>query len=240
MDFDLPPPMYRHRLLLYALLIASSTLAQSDGNNSGFWENRSSTLSGGLEFGIPLGEFNFTWGNTTAGLSANIAIPMRTLPLEFGYDFAWGRMGSESSADQAQGNLLAPRSGRSVEVRSNIFGHHGLVRLNPLRGKLRPYGEVLLGARHFVTRSTVTTPNGESTDERDGAWTTSYGWAAGAMYGLGRQFYVEGRVERLFSGRVNYVDPATIQIAADGTVTYEKLSSRTDALQIQLGVGLRF
>ncbi|MBL7952569.1 MAG: hypothetical protein JNM62_12715 [Flavobacteriales bacterium] len=232
--------MYRHRSLIVTALITCTAAAQNNDQGSSFWENRSTTLSGGAEFGIPLGEFDFTWGNTTAGLSANIAIPMRTLPLEFGYDFAWGRMGSESSAEQAQGNILGARSGRKVEVSSSIYGHHGLIRLNPLRGKVRPYGEVLLGARNFVTRSTISTADGMASDERDGKWTTSYGWAVGAMYGIGRQIYVEGRVERLFSGEVSYVDPSTIQIAADGTVSYQKLSSRTDALQIQIGVGLRF
>lgn len=232
--------MYRQLSLLFTLLLSCTVVAQQNDQDAGFWENRSATLSGGVEFGVPLGEFNFTWGNTTAGLSGNISIPMRTLPLEFGYDFAWGRMGSESSAEQAQGNILGARTGRKVEVNSNIYGHHGLIRLNPLRGKVRPYGEVLLGARNFVTRSTVSTADGMTSDERDGTWTGSYGWAVGAMYGIGRQVYVEGRVERLFSGEVSYVDPSTIQIAGDGVISYEKLSSRTDALQIQLGVGLRF
>lgn len=230
--------MTRHLFILPALLTIRLATAQNDGSD--FWQGRSSTLSGGLEFGIPLGEFDFTWGNTTAGLSANLALPMRNLPLEIGYDFAWGRMGGDYSVEQTPGNILAGRTGRKVEVKSNVFGHHGLIRLNPLRGKLRPYGDLMLGARHFITRSTVSTPEGLAEDERDGEWTTSYGWAVGAMYGLSRQFYVEGRVERLFNGEVNYVDPATISIASDGTVSYEKLSSRTDALMIQLGVGLRF
>lgn len=238
MDFDSQGRMLRTTITILAS--ALFLLCNAQRNTDGFWHNRSSTLSGGIEFGVPLGEFDFTWGNTTVGLSANIAIPMRTLPLEFGYDFAWGRMGSDYSVEQVTGNILGSRPGRKVEVKSNIFGHHGLVRLNPLRGNLRPYGEVMLGARNFVTRSTVSTPEGVSDDDRDGSWVTSYGWAVGAMYGIGRQVFVEGRVERLFSGKVDYVDPSTISIANDGNISYEKLNSRTDALQIQLGIGLRF
>jgi hypothetical protein len=60
------------------------------------------------------------------------------------------------------------------------------------------------------------------------------------MVSLSRQIYVEARVERLFSGKVSYVDPRTITIANDGSVTYEKLTSRTDVVNVQLGVGLRF
>ena len=230
--------MLLSRALPLVLLVPSLATAQDQGQNG--WNDRSSTLGGGLELMVPLGEFDFTWGNTTAGLSANIAFPMRNLPLKFGYDFAWGRMGSEYSVEQASGNILGQRSGRKVEVTSNVYGHHGLIRLDPLHGKVRPYGDFLFGARNFATRSTVTSAEGVSDDERDGAWVGSFGWAVGMMYMLGDQVYAEGRVERLFNGEVSYVDPASIQIASDGTVTYEKLRSRTDALGIQVGIGIRF
>lgn len=230
--------MFRYLPFAMCVLLASTSMAQD--NKDLVWQGRSSTLSGGLEFGIPLGEYAFTWGETTTGLSANIALPFRVLPLEFGYDFGWGRMGSDYSVQQATGNILAPRTGQQVEVRSNVYNHHGFLRLNPLRGAIRPYGDVMLGGRHFVTRSTVTTAGGVTDDERDASFVPSTGWAVGLMVSLSRQFYVEGRVERLFSGKVDYVDPRTIAIANDGTVTYEKLNSRTDALNIQVGVGLRF
>jgi hypothetical protein len=224
--------------MILASALLSHAVAQNDRNLT--WEGRSTTLSGGVEFGIPLGEFDHTWGQTTSGLSANIALPLRILPLEIGYDFAWGRMGGEYDAEQAPGNILGSQTGQRVEVNSDVYGHHGLIRLNPMRGQVRPYGEVMLGARHFVTRSVVTTEEGVVDDERDGSVASSVGWAVGAMISLSRQFYVEGRVERLFSGEISYVDPTTIEISSDGSVGYEKLQSRTDVLNIQIGVGLRF
>lgn len=230
--------MLRTTISLLALGLLLPALAQV--TKDGYWQQRSSTISGGLETGIPLGEFDHTWGSAMLGLSANIAMPLRLLPLEFGYDFAWGRMGSEYGMTRSSGGLLTAHPSRSVSVKSNVYGHHGLVRLNPLRGNVRPYGEVLLGARNFVTRATLSTDEGMTDDERDGTWTPSYGWAVGLMYGIGRQVFVEGRVERLFSGKVDYVDPRTIRIGGDGHVTYEKLNSRTESLQIQVGVGLRF
>lgn len=231
--------MIRLLLTFPACLLLFPGVAQVN-NNDGFWEQRSTTLSGGLEIGVPLGEFAHTWGNTVYGISANIAMPMRNLPLEFGYDFAWGRMGGEYSTPRPVGGLFSAVPQRSVDVKSNVYGHHGLVRLNPLRGDIRPYGEVMLGARNFVTRSTVSTDGGVTEDERDGSWVPSYGWAVGMMYVISRQLYVEGRVERLFNGKVDYVDPSTIAIGSDGRVTYEKLNSRTESLQIQVGIGLRF
>jgi hypothetical protein len=187
-----------------------------------------------------LGEFNNTWGKPTFGLSANVTLPMRWLPLEFGYDFGWGRMGGDYALQQTQGNILGNRQGNKVQVNSNIYNHHGLLRLSPMRTKVRPYADLMLGARHFVTRSVAITTNEATSEEKDGAITGSYGWAVGTMVGLSDQFYVEGRVERLYSGKVDYVDPSTIAIGADGSVSYRKLSSRTDALQIQIGAGIRF
>ncbi|HPF89419.1 MAG TPA: hypothetical protein PLL57_02045 [Flavobacteriales bacterium] len=231
--------MTRSTLTTTACALLFSASAQVN-NNDNFWQQRSSTVSGGLELGVPLGEFEHTWGSTVYGISANIAMPMRNLPLEFGYDFSWGRMGSEYSTPRASGGLLSAVQQQSVDVKCNIYGHHALARLNPLRGNIRPYGEVMLGARNFVTRSTVTTEEGVTGDERDGSWVASSGWAVGLMYGIGRQVFLEGRVERLFNGKVDYVDPRTIEIASDGGVSYEKLNSRTESLQIQVGIGLRF
>jgi len=238
MNFAFSRTMLKATPLLFALVLAEDSYGQQRTTSA--WEARSSTLSGGLEFGIPLGEFDFTWGKGTAGLSANISIPLRTLPFEVGYDFGWGRMGGEYSLEQGTGNIFSGPTGRKVEVNSNVYGHHGLIRFNPLRGKIRPYGDALLGARHFVTRSVATSAGGATSEERDGSITPSYGWALGLMVGFGRSFYVEGRVERLLSGQVSYVDPNSIAIASDGSVTYDKLRSRTDAVMIQLGVGLRF
>ena len=228
------------RAILFLACTTVSILGTAQANKNLAWEERSSTLSGGLEFGIPLGEYAFTWGETTYGLSANISLPFRRLPLEFGYDFGWGHMGGEYASQQAPGNILGPKTGQKASINSNVYSHHGLLRFNPMRGRVRPYGDLLFGARQFSTRTTITAANGATTDERDGSWTNSMGWAVGTMYSLSRQFYVEARVERLFSGKVDYVDPRTIVIADDGTVTYEKLNSRTDVLNIQLGVGLRF
>lgn len=237
--------MLRPTTFALALLVCSVAFAQRNpndrrNNNTADWQTRSSTLGGGLEFGLPLGEFNNTWGKPTFGLSAAITLPMRWLPLEFGYDFGWGRMGGDYTVQRGQGNILGDRLGNKVQVNSNIYNHHGLIRLSPLRGKVRPYGDALLGARHFVTRSVAFTEEEATSEEKDGSIAGSYGWAVGAMVGLSDQFYVEGRVERLYSGKVDYVDPATIAIGNDGAVTYQKLSSRTDAVQVQIGLGIRF
>ena len=78
----------RTSFTLASTLAASLVVAQQ--------QPRTATVGGGLEIGIPTGEFDATWGRQLVGLSANMTMPMRRLPLSYGFDFAWARMGSES------------------------------------------------------------------------------------------------------------------------------------------------
>jgi len=75
-------------------------------------------------------------------------------------------------------------------------------------------------------------------NERDFAW--SYGWAAGLMYTVSSNVYVEGRFENLRGGNVSYVDSETIEISPSGLVTYESRTSRSDMFNIVLGFGFKF
>jgi hypothetical protein len=130
-----------------------------------------------------------------------------------------------------------------LTVRSKVYSFLGMARLRPINGRVSPYIEGLVGARQFTTRSDLTIADGNAPDSWDrnaNAWTGAYGWAVGTLVGFGPQFYVEGRVERLWGGRVEYADPESIEITPAGEVSYEKLESATDVVNVQLGVGVRF
>lgn len=202
---------------------------------------RPMTIGGGVEIGFPIGEFNATWGRQIAGLSANFTVPLRRLPFDYGFDFAWGRMGGDSRSVLIQEEHL-PEDGE-LRIRSNVYGYHGLLRLKPFNGKVSPYVEAMAGARHFVTRTVI---RAEGMDEpymeqrNQSELTSSLGWAAGVQIAPTRAFYVEARVERLNGGQVTYVDPRSIAIGDEGQVDYETLTSGTRVLNFQLGIGLRF
>ncbi len=226
----------RTSITLTAALVASLAMAQQ--------QPRSASLSGGLEIGIPIGEFDATWGRQLVGLSANMSVPMRRLPLSYGFDFAWARMGGETQVVPVNEENIESTTG-DLSVKSNVYGYHALVRLQPFTGKVSPYVEGMAGMRQFTTRTEITVdgldqPIMEQRNEND--FIGSTGWAAGlqVLPGKSKNFYVEGRVESLFGGQVTYVDPATIAVSTNGDVKYNTLTSGTRVVNITFGIGLRF
>jgi hypothetical protein len=231
------------RLLLIFLQLAPALLLAQDSTPQRPFSGRQSTLGGGVEMNIPVGDFNDVWGRNFWGFGANFTMPGRLLPFDYGFDFGYARMGTREgtvfadqvgAADPVEGNLT---------VKCKLYSFLGMVRLRPINGRVSPYIEGLFGTRQFTTRSDLVMEGSSepvSEDRKANAWTGAYGWAAGTLVGFGPQFYVEGRVERLWGGRVSYVDPTSITISDSGDVGYGTLSSATDVVNVQVGIGLRF
>ncbi len=204
--------------------------------------DRRATIGGGLEIGIPIGAFSESWGREIVGLSAELAVPMRLLPIDLGFDFSWGRMGGESSVVALNEDQLTAETG-NLEVNSNVYGYHGVARLKPFNGKVSPYVAAMAGLKHFTTRSVLQVDGLDEafSKERNASnFVGSAGWAVGVQVAPSGAFYVEGRVERLSTGKVQYVDPRSIVIGNNGEVSFETLSSPTRVLNVHIGIGLRF
>jgi hypothetical protein len=230
--------------LLLLTIFASTAIAQQDSERGGQnnFGGRPTTISGGLEIGIPIGAFADSWGREIVGLSANMAMPMRLLPIDIGFDFAWGRMGGDKEVVAVNEQVLAVNTGE-LTINSNIYGYHGLARFKPINGMVSPYVEVLAGFRHFTTRSELRVEglNEPLREERNSSkFVGSTGWAVGVQVAPTRAFYLEARVERLNSGKVEYVDPRSIVINGNGDVTYQTLKSPTRVANVHLGIGFRF
>lgn len=205
---------------------------------------RTASVAGGLEIGIPVGEFDATWGHQLVGLSANMTMPMRRLPLSYGFDFAWARMGGESKVVAIDEENIESTTG-DLSVKSNVYGYHALLRLQPFTGKVSPYIEGIAGARQFTTSTEIEVdgmdaPLMEQRNENE--FIGSTGWAAGlqVMPGKQRNFFVEARVESLSGGQVSYVDARSITVSPEGEVNYGTLTSGTRVVNIAFGIGLRF
>lgn len=204
--------------------------------------NRPATLSGGLEIGIPVGTFAENWGREIVGLSANFAAPMRLLPIDVGFDFSWGRMGSESDIVAVDQEFLAVTTG-DLTVSSNVYGYHALARFKPINGKVSPYIEGLAGLRQYTTKSVLRVDGVDSPLSKDrnaNSFAGSTGWAVGVQVAPHNNFYVEGRVERLNTGNVSFVDPNSVEINTNGEVVFDTRSTPTRIVNVHLGVGFRF
>lgn len=199
------------------------------------------TLSGGLFIGEPINDFDRNFGRELIGVGGNFSVPMRRLPFESGMAFNWATMGGDDDIVALDSSFSASEG--ELQVKANMYAVHASIRLNPLKGGVNPYVEALGGFRTFSTRTKVKIEDvtGSVINERlERDFTWSYGWAAGLMYTVTSNVYVEGRFENLRGGKVSYVDANSIEISPNGLVTYESLTSRSDMFNIVLGFGFKF
>jgi hypothetical protein len=200
------------------------------------------TIGGTIGVSVPVGEFHDTWGHNMFTWGAHAALPHGLLPISAGFAFDYSQMGDKRSTVPIADPTIGATEG-DLTVRAKVYSYHGLLRFSPLSGKVRPYVDGLLGARQFTTLSKVRVdgldqPMSVERNANDLAFST--GWAAGLMIGLGKVGYVEARVERFFSGNASYVDPASIAVDGQGEVSFQNLESRTEVVNILVGIGLRF
>ena len=224
------------------LLAPSVAMAQGQNNTQRPFASRQSTLGGGLVINVPVGEFKDVWGRNFVGLGANFTYPGQKLPFDYGFEFGVAYMGKKGARVQAMDETQTLREGE-LTVKSRSFSYTGAIRLRPLNGRVSPYVEGLAGLSQFTTSSSIEFDGAnrpQAFDRKTNAWTGTYGWAVGTLVGFGPQFYVEGRVERLWGGRVSYVDPENVTINPDGSVGINTRSSATDRVNVQVGVGIRF
>ncbi|MGV9013540.1 MAG: hypothetical protein ACOH13_13175 [Flavobacteriales bacterium] len=223
---------------LQLLLIIPFTAPFAAAQVPGFQGN----LGGTAGISVPTGEFASTWGKDMFTFGGQFAAPMGRLPLQGGFAFDYGIMGRSVTAVPVSDPALTATEG-TLAVKAKVLSYHPLLRLSPFKGKVRPYVDGMLGLRQFTTLSTVSVdglenPLSRERNANDFAFST--GWAAGLMVGLGGIGYIEARVERFNSGNTSYVDPASIVVDGTGNVGFNTLNSNTDAVNILVGIGLRF
>jgi hypothetical protein len=201
------------------------------------------TLGGGIGVSSPTGDFDRAWGRDMFLIGAQLAYPMRRVPiLQVGFSFGYSVMGRNSTEVPINTNYQNISTGE-LTTRSKVFGYHPLLRLAPLTGKVRPYADGMVGFRQFSTVSKVTAKGTEgnvSKERNEGDLAFSRGWAAGVQVMLGTKAYAEVRVERFNSGEATYADPSSVSVSDQGEVSFNTLTSNTDVTNVLFGVGFRF
>ncbi len=224
---------------LYTLIIAMLLPYLAQGQD----DEHQGTLGGGIGLSSPTGDFDRAWGRDMFLIGAQLAYPLRRVPiLQAGFSFGYSVMGRNSAEVPINTNYQNISTGE-LTTRSKVFSYHPLLRLAPLTGRVRPYVEGLVGFRQFSTVSKVTAKGTEgniSKERNEGDLAFSRGWAGGVQVTLGTTAYAEVRVERFNSGAATYVDPSSVGVSDMGEVSFNTLTSNTDVTNVLFGVGFRF
>lgn len=237
------------RIILFSACLLVCMTADAQRQQRNVRNNRAPSLSVGMQLSQPVGEFSAFMQNPTVGLAGALLINNRQSPLEYGIQASWHGLGSTRQdvlLDMGTNpDDVHTFQDASLKLRSNLHSYHGLVRLKPFAGGFQPYGDLMVGAKSFSLktqlqekydgyRETVET----NRDHHD--LTYSMGWAVGLKLRLNRAVMLEARFENMRGGEVEYVDGDSIQVADDGTYTFETIGTRTSSYNYSLGISFEF
>lgn len=195
-----------------------------------------------IGMGIPQQGYADTLGRNMFTFGAHLALPARRIPFQFGFVFDYGIMGRKTSKITVTDPLLQKSEGRFA-LTEKVLSYHPMLRFNPFKGDVRPYVEGMVGLRHFSTKSNITVDGmGEPVqrERHSDDMVFSSGWAAGMMVKVGGSGYIEARVERMYSGEAEYVNPHSITVDSQGNVSFSTLKSHTGTLNLLVGAGFLF
>lgn len=222
----------------FAVLFASfQIIAQSVGLN--------------LKLAIPSGEFKEHLDVPGLGGAVDFTFwsPSKELPFTFGVDLNYLIYGYNSSVEP----ISSVYSNISVDVSrsNNILKLHSLFRIDPFKGDIKPYGELLFGGSYIWTETKVNTWSGDEVgsevDFYDFAW--SYGGGGGLLYKLldesestekiPANIFLDIKVRYLKGTEAEYLKSESIKVTSSG-IEYEVSKSKTDLLSFHLGVIIQF
>lgn len=231
----------RTYLLLIALMMSTLLAAQRERPDfaDGF------QLTGMGQFVMPQNAFAEAYPGNPTGLAASMAFPVgKHKLLYFGGEYAWTSMARErtqiSLDKQPEGILVG-----DMTVSSEIRSYHANMRFSPLKGSVRLYFDVLFGMRVFSSDTEILVEELDGTtvetrEELSNESTNSLGISGGLMMALGRNLFLDARLQSFQVGEVRFVDPDSIAITTQGEVEYTLSDATADMLVPQVGLSVVF
>ncbi len=200
---------------------------------------------GGL-IGVPVGEFDDNVG-ISGGLAADFGYRLDETPISLGVVFGALWYGGERR--RVPLSLTIPDVLVDVNTRNYMLQFHGRVRVQPRHGRVRPYADGLVGFNYLFTQTTVGTDQGGFQDQSIARTTNlddlapSVGGGGGMMIDLvsgpDSRLGLDFGLRYLRGSEANYLTEGSIR-RADGSATLDVSRSRTDLVEIQLGLAFDF
>jgi hypothetical protein len=225
------------RLMIFTALLLLTINHSSQAQN----------FQAGIDFTtvFPRGEFRQNVDNNGYGISGQFLIALGKLPLYAGFDGGFAVYGSQSRKEILSPSI--PELRVNVRTTNNIGWTHLLLRLQPRKGKIRPYAEGLVGAKYLFTETSI----GDDFSDQDIAsdtnfsdTTSSYGAGGGVQIHLAdfnrrSQIVFDTKVRYLRGGHADYLKKGSIIRTPTGVI-FDVLSSRTDMVTLHFGVTFHF
>ena len=222
--------MVKKLILLFTILLIGNSFAQSAGIN--------------FTLAFPQGEFKDNVDRLGFGGSLQFLFfdPKPELPVSFGLNVGYLNYGSESRREPF--SLTIPDVTVDVDRSNNLVNFHIVFQLILPTGSFRPYAEGLFGGSYIFTETSIKSRGTEevasSTNFDDFAW--SYGAGGGFLILLSENvgedigsLFLDLKARYLFGSEAEYLKEGSV-IVENGRVTYDVSKSKTDLLQIHLGV----
>lgn len=223
----------KSRTFLFSIIlvtIGSTTFAQSGGLN--------------FTLAFPQGEFKDNVDRLGYGGSLQFLFfdPKPEMPVSFGLNVGYINYGSESRREPF--SYTIPDVFVDVDRTNNLVNFHLLFQIISPTGTIRPYAEGLFGGSYIFTETSIKSRDydevASSTNFDDFAW--SYGAGGGFIIllkeNLGDEvgsLFLDLKARYLFGSAAEYLKEGSVSIQ-NGRVAYEVSKSKTDLLQIHLGV----
>jgi hypothetical protein len=200
----------------------------------------------GIDFNtvIPQGDFKQNVRNNGYGISGNFLVGLGKSPLLVGVDAGFAKYGHESRRAILSGSI--PDITVDVDTDNNIVLTHFLLRAQPRHGAVRPYVDGLVGFKYLFTKTTVQSDSSDeplASDNNLSDFAFSYGLGGGVQARIarvgGHELFFDAKARYLWGSRAHYLKEGSI-VRVGGTAIFDVLSSPTNVVTLQFGVGIRF